>query len=729
MKRTGKNTRIQGYERGTEKHTCHNKAHWHINISAYLFMMKYIIYIKIILFVFLLSVSSQMSAQQEDTSSKENIRAKGFVSDKNEIKLRWSPSNTRAWSDGIQYGYTIRRYTVMIDNRWQESPEEITLAENLKPQPLSGWEEYAGKSDYAAVIAQAFYGEDFELSASGNNDIGSIINQANELEQRFSTSVFMAEYDYQAATLAGWAWIDNTVKENERYLYRIYLNRPGKLQGDTAAVYIGTADKKELPKPIGLNALFGDGAAILSWNYTLLSDTYHSYHIERKSDKEPYKRITDLPVTALNDEMQEAFYTDSLANNETVYTYRVSGLTGFDETGPYSEEVSGKGEKALSCIPHIYSGDFIDKDRAKIYWEFECEDIGLINRFSLSASKDIDGQYLPLIEDIPLDKRELEFPLTEARTYIKLNTEAKDGSKTESFPFQLRQIDSIPPAVPIGLQVEIDSAGVARLSWDANREADLQGYRILRSFTENEEKSSITPEFVNQNQYTDTLSLDLGNSHVYYSLTAIDKRYNESEPCVAVKAAKPNNKTPGEPVITGYTLLADNKVTIEWITDLQNPDISYKLIRTSFDHPAYTKTVFSGDFNTTSYTDEVPASGRYRYSLTAYGIDGKKSFSPQPLEVEIKADSPSDEVSGLTYYADTDKGYIELSWKKHEKAKLYRIYKAVKDEKMTLWKELEQSETRVTDEIVSAGNSYIYTVLYITDEGRMSKASAITVNY
>lgn len=689
---------------------------------------------KLIIYLFLLQFVQNnitLSAQEYNATETpiENIRARGTVTDKNEIKIRWSPANTRAWSEGIKCGYTIKRYTVMIDNRWQEKPNETTLAENLKPRPLADWADYLDKSDYAAVIAQALYGEDFEISALGNNDIGNIINQANELEQRFSTSIFMAEYDYKAAELAGWAWTDNTIKENERYLYRIYLNRPQTQQGDTAAIYIGAEDKKELPKPIGINALFGDKAAILSWNYTLLSDIYHSYYIERKSDKEPYKKITDLPVTALNEEMQEAFYTDSLPENNVLYTYRIIGLTSFDQMGLYSDEISGKGEKTFSCIPYIYNGDFTDKDRAKIYWTFECEDTSLIDKFSLSVSEDIDGQYQPLLDNISLDKREMDFPLTAAKSYVKLQVQASDGRKMESFPFLLRQIDSIPPSVPTDLKIKIDSIGIAYLTWNANKEADLLGYRILRAFTENEEKSSITPEFIIQNYYTDTLSLDLGNSYIYYSLTAIDERYNESAPCETVKVVKPNNKTPDEPVITGYKLLPDDKVTIEWITDSKHQDMTYKLIRTGFDHPEYTRTVFSGDFSTTSYTDEIPVSGKYRYNLIAYDSDGKKSFSPQPIEVDIKTDTALDEIAGLTYYTDADKGYIELSWKKHEKAKLYRIYKAIEKEKMTLWKELEPNKTRMVDEIVSPGNTYAYTILYITDEGRSSKAKTITVNY
>ena len=43
---------------------------------------------------------------------KDNIYARSRVVDETTIKLRWAPSNTKAWIDGKKYGYTIERYTM-----------------------------------------------------------------------------------------------------------------------------------------------------------------------------------------------------------------------------------------------------------------------------------------------------------------------------------------------------------------------------------------------------------------------------------------------------------------------------------------------------------------------------------------------------------------------------------------------------------------------------------------
>jgi len=666
----------------------------------------------------------------QDLRNAENVRAKGRVIDESTIKLRWAPANTKAWNDGRKYGYTVERYTMIIDTAWQNPPIKNVIGTALIPLPLAQWEEHALKSDYAAVIAQAFYGDDFELSPSNNNDIASIINQASELEQRFATSLFVAEYDFKASEMAGWGWTDRSAKKNETYLYRIILNREkGSIPGDTTAVLISYKDKRDLPKPLEVTAIFSDKSVMLSWEYKLLSSTYHSYHVERKAENETgWSRITDLPVTALSEDMNAVLYTDSLANNEMTYSYRITGLTSFDEVSPYSDVVSGKGKKSVSCVPHITYGEFVSENKAQVIWEFECKDIDLVSNFEIKRSAGINNDYKTLVEKIPLDKRELEIKLTEETNYVKIHVVNKDGSHTESYPFLIKQIDSIPPAIPTGLKVEIDSLGIAHLSWNANKEADLRGYRILRSFTKEGEKSTILSDFLTETIYADTLSLTLGNPKVYYAISALDIRYNESEPCLEVVAEKPNMATPANPVFTDYKV-DDGKVYVSWMTEASRRDVQYSLKRICPDYPGYNKIVFTGDFSKNSFEDEVPDSGDYEYIVVAQDKKGKTSQSPQPVKVYVKTDTSEDEVSGLTSYVDTKKGYIELSWRKHSKADFYRIYKKEGEEQMSLWKEIDASHNRIVDEYVSVGNIYTYTIQFIPKDGNPSKAKSILVEY
>lgn len=685
----------------------------------------------IVCFVFMmLHFNNFISAQEEllQNDKIESISVKGAVIDENEIRLRWSPANPKAWLDGKKYGYTVERYTMLIDNVWQKTPEKQIMVQGLKPKPLEQWESIINTSDYAAVIAQAFYGEDFELSVP-SGDMASIINQAEELQQRFGTSVFMAEYDYNAAEMAAWAFTDKTIKKNEKYLYRIYIDRPDKEEGDTTAVYIGFTDKKELPKPIELNAVFGDKSVVLSWNYFLLSNTYHSYHVERMEDGDnTFRRITDIPVTLLDAEMREMYFTDSLANNESTYTYRVYGITSFDQTGPVSDTISGHGRKAVKCIPQIYAGYFTDENKAHIFWEFNCDEEDLVKNFQIEHSEFIDGDYEIISDNVPVNLRDYPLILNNDENYIKLSAINKDDTRQESFPFLIRQIDSIPPAVPAGLNAVVDSLGVAHLSWDANTEPDLRGYRLLRSFSKDGEKSSLISDYLTETYYSDSLSLTLNNSNVYYSLTAVDNRYNESDPCPHIEVVKPNIATPAEPVIIGYEING-NKVSVSWITDTFRKDIRYTLTRETEGKAESEETIFSGDFTANNYTDEVAESGDYIYKVTAYSSEGKKSISPQLFNVHVTAEDNLNQVGGFNSYVDRDNRYIELTWRKNAKAVKYRIYKSEDGGKMFLWQELDADQSRIADELVSPDTKYTYTILFISDEGRPSKTKNLIVNY
>ena len=677
----------------------------------------------VIILLFVFGNAAQAQEMPEEESNNLAIKA-AVVNDS--IRLRWAPANTAAWLAGKKYGYKLERFTAYKDSVFQSEPEITVYKETFLPQPLEKWEKQVLNSDYTAVIAQAFYGEDFSVY-SQESSMGDIINQSKELDQRFATSVFMAEYDYQGALLAGWAYTDSQVKPNEQYLYRIHINRPVPEPGDTAIFLTGANSGKELPKPLELNATWGDKAVMLSWNYFYLADTYHSYLVERAKETDRiFTSRTDIPITPLNANMQEMFHTDSLPDNDTRYIYRIRGLTSFEQTGPWSDEITGQGKYPVSCIPNIVYGEFLSAENARIDWEFDCNQLDSIARLAIKCSTTIDGEYTIIEDNISPKTNSAVFKLKEIVSYLKVCSYTKSGLQSESFPYLMRQVDSIPPAIPVGLKAEIDTLGIARLSWTPNTEPDLRGYRVLRSFLEEEEKASITPQFITTAEFTDTLSLTNLNRYVYYSVSAIDTYYNESKPCPHIKVEKPNLLPPPEPVITSF-IQNENRISLTWATS-KDSTITYSVfrIRENNNTPA---TVFEKNNGADSYTDELTESGTYKYTVIATSKYGKNTYSAQRPIADVTVKEILEPIQGLTYYRSERNNYIELSWRKHPKAHTYILYKKEGDKPMSMLKELDATQNKYVDEWISPGEEYTYLILYRTNTGKSSQTNSITINF
>jgi len=198
---------------------------------------------------------------------------------KDKILLRWATTTPLSWKLSNQYGFMVERYTVTRDKKILAQPEKkIISTAPFKPQPLDNWKTLAEKDNYTTVMAQAIYGKDFELSGGDNKGLTKIINQATELEQRFSLSLYAADNSFEAAKLAGWAYEDKDVKPNEKYLYRVISAIPkNKLVVDSASAYVGIADYQELPKPSDIASVFGDKTVMLSWDYSILKNYYNNY--------------------------------------------------------------------------------------------------------------------------------------------------------------------------------------------------------------------------------------------------------------------------------------------------------------------------------------------------------------------------------------------------------------------------------------------------------------------
>jgi predicted small lipoprotein YifL len=108
------------------------------------------------------------------------------------------------------------------------------------------------------------------------------------------------------------------------------------------------------------------------------------------------------------------------------------------------------------------------------------------------------------------------------------------ASATELSPFvesedsetiEVKPKDVFPPVPPSGL-VSVSVGSLISLSWDANREKDLAGYRVWRKAEGEAEFILLTPELIQENAYSDTRVEK--NKRYYYAITAQDKSGNES---------------------------------------------------------------------------------------------------------------------------------------------------------------------------------------------------------
>jgi fibronectin type 3 domain-containing protein len=686
----------------------------------------------------LFTAASHVPAAAQD-SAQINVR---FSVRQDAVLLRWAASTPIAWKRTNTYGVNIIRYTVVRDGTTLPQPEIKTLTQPvLVARPLNEWESIAQTSDYAAIIAQALYGETFELSGGDEKGITKIVNMAQELEQRFTVSLYAADMNFEAACMAGWGWRDTEVRQNERYLYRIIPVVP---ENSDQYIAMGTAfaamdEYQTLPKPIEPTAVFDNKSVMLVWDYGTFKDVYNSYFVEKSTDGRNFKRLDGIPVTNLNDSEEKMplrmYFIDSLADNTSQYHYRMVGVTAFGETGPPSESVSGRGRELLPYVPYIGSAVFDNAGNLEIEWEFDRQGEDLIRGFELNRSDNSNGGYAVEMKNIEPDRRKLLFDKDKLRAsnYFTITAIPREGEPRKSFPVLVQPTDSIPPAVPAGLQGSIDSAGIVTLAWNKNSETDLLGYKIHRSFLKSGETMPLFDIALRDTVYRDTIDINSLNRKVYYNLSAVDLRYNQSDLTPLLELEKPDLIPPSSPVISGYKIREDG-IEIQWVNSSDADVVQHHVWRREKSEGYMPATLLKSvtDSAVTSYVDmSAMTDVRYVYTVTAL----KKNLLESAPSNELTAftNSARQQNPELDYFdatIDKQNKMLKLTWgDKLRDVRYYELYRGTNGENMSLWKTLQSDRHEIIDDNLSANTTYQYIIRAILKDGKNTKSRSLTIKY
>jgi hypothetical protein len=683
--------------------------------------------LKIIGLIILAGCSWQALAQQDTI----NVYARAKVSEKS-IRLRWVVDSPSAWLLGNKYGYRVERYTVMRDSVWLPNAEKKIIAEALRPQPLDQWETLALADDYAAVIAQAIYGDSFEIDAGKSGNITAIVQRSQEQEQRYFIALYAADHSFQAACMAGLGCLDEDVRKGERYLYRIIPLLPAGRHVEIGAIYTGMDDYVELPKPQGLAGRFGDRTAMLLWEYRILQEEYGSYYLERSDDNEYFYRLSDKPLTGTEDAqgnpMTRIYYIDSLPQNNKNYYYRVIGMDAFGDIGPPSDTIMGKGLPVLQYTPQVIRAVTDEQGVMTVDWEFEKRGEPLLKSFSLQRSDNNKGPFVDVIENISPEQRRITYDKLQSTNYFRMAAIPHTGEPRAGFAVLVQPVDSIPPVAPSGLQGHIDTTGVVHLSWTPNTESDLYGYRIYRALDEREELVPLNDIAWRDTVFTDTVQMKQLNAKVYYAITALDHRYNQSKSSPVCILKKPDVIPPVAPLIKNYEAREEG-VMIYWERS-PDTDVAAHIIYSQKDGKE--KTLITITDTLTHYLDtSTVAKEIYRYYMKAVDSSGLFSMASPVVAVRSIAKMKGDlAVERLTLKADRKAQTVTITWR-HRLANVrsFLIYRAVDDEPLSLLESVSGNQLSFVDAALQANKKYRYAVRPLFENSSYGEMVSKNIQY
>ena len=688
-------------------------------------MLRLASYRFLLLVIASVAISNSLISQNSDSLA---ISIKTLPT-KNSVLVRWTTNKYILWEQTNRCGFMLERYTVKQNGELLEKAVKTVLNSSpIKAKPLDKWESIVKNNSYAAIIAQALYGDEFDVTGV-KTGMMNMVNQLRQQEQRFLLSMYAADLSFAAAEFEGWAFTDTTALKNDYYLYRIVpADEELAKKVQSVGSYTSLELFQKLPKPLKFNATWGDKVVSFTWNSSLLTETYIAYQIEKSEDGENFKQITHVPLMNMN-ELENMLYTDSLFENNKTYYYRISGVSSFGEVGPCSEIISGKGITSVSSFPAITSSKINKKGEVEIGWEFDNKSNTMIKGFELLRADANNGTYKTVIANIAANSRKTIFSKPEATNYFAIAAIPLNGKPCQSFSVLVQPVDSIPPAAPKGLTYTADTKGVVVVSWKPNTESDLNGYRIYRSMTKDGEYVKLADRLIKNASYADTLNLRSLSKKVYYRLGAVDFMFNQSDLSNMLEVKLPDVIPPSSPVISKFSA-SEHGNTISWIRSSDSDVIKTRIYRAVGADSISLLTEIS-DIKQSSYTDkELQFGAKYTYSVAAVDNAGLQSkLSPA---VTVKSILTSDvTINSFNAERIPNTNTIQLHWriKTNKALNEILIYKKENDNKMTMWNMLPNDTSEISDSQVKVGSQYEYLLEVVPKSGKAVYSKVVNLNF
>jgi hypothetical protein len=630
------------------------------------------------------------------------IAAKTFVKD-NTVYLRWIPGNISTLNSCNEKGYTIKRIRWNL-NTLPDSSNFRSASILFKIKSTEKENNYWTELIKIKVEAGFLYNVLYEAK-----------NNSMDNDMTYGLAMISCDFDIELAKAAGLFYKDENLSQG-KYAYLIQptdnkINRNIK----PAIVLVNNLINDELQNIDSLKIITRRKEVKLVWNAEQLKNDYTGYFIERSDDGEIFSQLNGKPhiqiQTQYEKEKKNISYNDTITKYGKTYYYRIRGLGFFGMAGNYSNIVKCKLVKPLDVFPQADSTHLVYDSTLQLSWHMpENFNLNELQGFNIYRCKNIEGDYKKINQQL-LSKETIQYIdyFPNQSNYYKVFAYNTSSDSICSHPMMGLVPDIHPPKTPIGLKGEIDSLGNIALSWLPNKEDDLTGYRVFRKNASNEELVEITKEIVNDTVYRDTITLQTLTEDVFYSITAVDKVYNNSPFTSAIKIKRPDKIKPVEAQFINI-IHNDSSIIVKWIPSTSKDVKQYELWRNMENSPPEKIKEWAATDTLYEFIDRKSEYGKfYQYQIKVIDDDNNFSVSnsaPHYFDSRIRK-----QIKKINYKIDLENKSITLNWSYPEK-ELYsfNIYKAKKGEPLKIIKTLNGDILTFDDKDLSIGNEYEYRI-------------------
>jgi len=654
----------------------------------------------------------------------------------NNIIIRWAPNDEGIWLKSLEGLVRIERTTFQSFAERNET-NTILLESSLRPWSSAKIEQeiiaHPHRKEY--IMAGSILYGDWESIDSTAQEINmrDISNRYEELVNRYSNAILLADVSKSGAEALGLRWVDTDVPDANFISYRITLLLPDGTYYQTSTLYNKAMDVEAIPS-IGASEEM-DGFVRISWDRKSHGSFFTAYYIERSKEGKTYERLNKLPFINAED-ARESFGPTPIsyraeAANGVAYFYRVIGLDAFGEESTPSEPVK---LTAKDLTPPPAPQNVTASANEEGYMEVKWSQDSIPSDFRgymLLKSMTFDGSFEVISDTLQSDQYSFldKSPSLYGNTYFKVCALDISGNQACSQPVYGIMVDTFAPASPMGLEGSIDSTGIVTLQWLSNNEPDLDGYYIYFSNRADQTYHRINTQPIKVSTFTDTLTLSTLTKEIYYKIAAVDIRSNISAFSDPIKVMKPDTIPPAPALLEKYEINEEG-IRLFWINSNSRDVVTHELMRkTDTEDWAVLAAFYTGEY---TFLDTNVINGKtYEYAIRALDDAGLRSTPtrtfkiPYPYrtdQVHLKMQlSLLENAIEIALLPDTNPETIESIW-------LYRMGTGEKFRKLAVLR--DHQYWIFSDDQVKPDNQYTYKYRVEYKNGLKSPYSAdYTIQY